>query len=90
MNGIYRPDDVSRQRQCLRTTLDIDDGVLAVARAPFRGEGRSLGWIVSELARRGVAEGHSTCAESGLPTFDVRPDALLITPEVVLEAMDDA
>lgn len=74
----------------MRTTLDIDDRVLAIARALSREEGRSLGSIVSELARRGLAERHSTSAETGLPTFDVRPDAHPITPEMVREAMDEA
>jgi hypothetical protein len=74
----------------MRTTLDIDDHVLAVARALSREQGRSLGSIVSELARCGLEERHSTSAVTGLPTFDVRPDARPITLEMVREAMDEA
>jgi hypothetical protein len=74
----------------MRTTLDIDDHVLGVARALSREQGRSLGSIVSELARRGLAERHSTSAQTGLPTFDVRADARPITLEMVREAMDEA
>ena len=74
----------------MRTTLDIDDHVLAVARTLSREQGRSLGSIVSDLARRGLADRHSTSASTGLPTFDVRPDAHPITAEMVREAMDEA
>ncbi len=73
----------------MRTTLEIDDHVLAVARTLSREQGRSLGSIVSELARRGLAERHSTSTETGLPTFDVRPDSTPITPDLVREALDE-
>ena len=74
----------------MRTTLDIDDRILEIARALSREQGRSLGSIVSELARRGLAERHWTSAQMGLPKFDVRPDARPITLEMVREAMAEA
>ncbi len=74
----------------MRTTLDIDDRILEIARALSREQGRSLGSIVSELASRGLAERHSASAQTGLPTFDVRPDSRPITLEMVREAMDEA
>ena len=73
----------------MRTTLEIDDYVLAVARTLSREQGRSLGSIVSELAHRGLVERHSTSTETGLPTFDVRPDSPPITTEMVLVALDE-
>lgn len=39
----------------MRTTLAIDDDVLAAARERAAREGRSLGEVVSALARRGLA-----------------------------------
>ena len=77
-------------REDLRTTLDIDDRILEIARASSRAQGRSLGSIVSELARRGLAERHWTSAQMGLPTFDVRPDSRPITLEMIREAMAEA
>ena len=74
----------------LRTTLDIDDRILEIARGSSRERGRSLGSIVSELARRGLAERHWTSAQVGLPTFDVRPDSRPITLEMIREAMAEA
>lgn len=38
----------------MRTTLSIDDDVLAAARERARREGRPLGEIISELARRAL------------------------------------
>jgi hypothetical protein len=39
----------------MRTTLSIDDDVLLAAKARAERERRSLGEVVSELARRGLA-----------------------------------
>jgi len=41
------------------TTLDIDDDVIAAARELAAGERRSLGSVISELARRGLTPGGS-------------------------------
>lgn len=40
----------------MRTTLDIDDSVLAAARSLARARGCSVGQAVSELALRGLRE----------------------------------
>jgi hypothetical protein len=72
----------------MRTTLDVDDGVLAAARALSAEHGISLGDAISELARRGLA--HRAPVElDGLPAFDVSADAAAITPEMVREANEE-
>jgi hypothetical protein len=38
----------------MRTTLDIDDGVLAVIKELAQREGKSCGAVLSELARRAL------------------------------------
>lgn len=38
----------------MRTTIDIDDDVLAAARDLARAEGKTMGQIISELARRAL------------------------------------
>ncbi len=38
----------------MRTTVDIDDDILAAARDLARAEGKTMGQILSELARRGL------------------------------------
>ncbi len=71
----------------MRTTLDIDDGVLAAARAIAEAENRSLGSVISELARRGLIPLQRSIG--AFPTFDVPADAPPITPDMVDRALDE-
>jgi hypothetical protein len=71
----------------VRTTLQIDDDVLDAARRIAEAEGRSLGAVISELARRSLRPvGFTT--ERGFPLFDVPDDAPPITLDDVLRARD--
>jgi hypothetical protein len=75
----------------MRTTLRIDEDVLRAARSLARAEGRSVGEVVSELARKGLRPAPSKRrGRSGLPTFDVPADTAVLTPEMVREALEDA
>ena len=69
----------------MRTTLEIDDAVLAAARALSQATGTSLGAAVSELARRGL---EPRLAEDGFPTFAGSGDTAPMTPDLVREALD--
>jgi hypothetical protein len=40
----------------MRTTLDIDDDVLAAAKSLARHQSRSVGQVISELARRALTQ----------------------------------
>ncbi|MPY80688.1 MAG: antitoxin [Actinophytocola sp.] len=71
----------------MRTTLDLDDGVLAAARAIAEAENRSLGSVISDLARRGLVPQQRSTAM--FPTFDVPEDAAPITPDMVQRALDE-
>lgn len=68
----------------VRTTLDIDDAVLAAARALSSEAGLSLGAAVSELARRGL---QPRLVDDAFPTFAVSADTAPMTPDMVREAM---
>lgn len=60
----------------MRTTLQLDEDVLAAARALAARQGRTLGEVVSELARRGLAP--ATAApryRNGIRLMPVRQDA---------------
>ena len=74
----------------MRTTLTIDDDVLAVARALAARRGVSLGSAVSDLARRGF---RGTCVADqegdGVPVYQVPPDAPPITSEDVQRVLDE-
>lgn len=72
----------------MRTTLDIDDDVVAAARELAAAEKRSLGAVVSELARRGLTPARVEVAD-GLPVICVPAGASPITPEMVRRALDE-
>lgn len=81
----------------MRTTLDIDDTVLAAARSLARAERISLGAAVSLLARRGLGE-PAEGRPGGPARVDVAyaPFAILmgdpdhdVTPDLVNAFRDD-
>jgi len=73
----------------MRTTVKIDDDVLDAARSIAASRGRTLGEVLSELARRGL-QPREPRRSSLVPTFDVDRNAPRLTPEMVREALDDS
>lgn len=74
----------------MRTTLQIDDDVLNAARSIARSEERSIGEVISTLARRGLAPGlQEGTTAGGFPVFTVSENAAPITPEMVRQAAED-
>ena len=75
----------------MRTTLTIDDDILAAAKSMAKREGRSTGEIVSELARRSLTSAAPlNRTASGIPLLPVtNPDAV-ITLEMVNALRDEA
>ena len=73
----------------MRTTLNIDDDVLAVARALAERSGTSLGSAISELARRGFADMDNLEFDDCIPLFPVAPDARPVTNEDIKEALSN-
>lgn len=75
----------------MRTTVAIDDDVLDAARKLAVARGQSLGRVVSDLMRRGLAARTGyVSTEGGFPTFEVREDSPPITLEDVKRDEDDA
>lgn len=72
----------------MRTTLDIADDVMSAARELARDEGRSIGAVVSDLARRGLMPGRVE-REHGRPVVRSPAGASPITPEMVRRALDE-
>ena len=72
----------------MRTTVTIDDDVLAVARALAEQSGSSLGRALSELARRGFrGTGVAGGGSDDVPVFQVPADADPITSEDVYRVL---
>jgi hypothetical protein len=74
----------------MRTTLTLDPDILRAVRHLAREQGRSLGEVLSELARRGLEpRGDVAYQTGGFPVFQVREGAPPLTPEMVDEALDE-
>ena len=73
----------------MRTTLDLDDDVVAAARELAATERRSLGAVISELARRGLTPARVE-TEDGLPVIRVPHGTAPITPGMVRRALDES
>jgi hypothetical protein len=72
----------------VRTTLDIADDVVAAAKELAAAERRSLGSVISELARRGLTPARVE-AEEGLPVIRVPAGTPAITPEMARRSLDE-
>lgn len=72
----------------MRTTLNIDDDVAAAARELASEEHRSLGAVISELARRGLTPARVE-AGAGLPVIRVPEGTPPITPEMVRRGLEE-
>jgi len=75
----------------MRTTVDIDDHVLAVAREMSSVLKISLGAALSELARRGMSRGAKpVMGISGIPVFEVSGASSPITNSIIRQALGKA
>lgn len=75
----------------MRTTLAIDDDVLAAAKHLAEREHRSIGEVVSALARQGLARGaRGTKAErNGVPLLPGRQGGQAVTLALVNQLRDE-
>jgi hypothetical protein len=73
----------------MRTTLAIDDDVLVAAKAIARQERRSLGEVVSDLARRALQRPTPPAVRNGIPLLTRRDDKAVVTLEIVNGLRDE-
>lgn len=67
----------------MRTTLDIDDDLLAVAKELARREGATAGQVVSRLLRRSLTGSDSTRRSvAGFQPFPAKPGVLTTNEQV--------
>lgn len=72
----------------MRTTLDIDEDVLGLARELAEAEGRSIGLVLSDMARRGMAPARID-AGGDRPVIRVPAGTPPLTPAMVRAANDE-
>ena len=68
----------------MRTNLNLDDDVLAAAKALAARQRKPLGEVISGLIRRAVEPPAQAATErNGIPLFPVSRGACHVTPEIV-------
>lgn len=73
----------------MRTTLALDDDILLAAKAIAEQERRTLGDVVSDLARRSLRRPVTSPSRNGVPLLPVsRPDAI-VTIDIVNRLRDE-
>ena len=75
----------------MRTTLAIDDDILAAAKHLAQRENKSLGEVISNLARQGLSRGtRGTKTErNGIPLLRSRKANAPVTLELVNQLRDE-
>lgn len=78
----------------MRTTLDIEDDLLAAAKALAQRQGKTTGQVISELARRGLNAGPgiagSDVAESvAFYGFEPLPDRGVVVTDALIDRLRD-
>ena len=74
----------------MRTTLNIDDNVLNAARNLAVRQRKSLGEILSALARQSLRqELPKSQTRNGIPLLPLKQDASPVTPELVNQLRDE-
>ena len=69
----------------MRTTLAIDDDILAAAKHLAKRDRKTVGEVVSALARQGLSRGSRAAGaeRNGVPLLPSRRNATPVTPELV-------
>ncbi len=74
----------------MRTTLAIDDDILAAAREIAATEQKSVGEVISALARNGMKPVNARRrTRNGIPLLAVRPGAQRVTSELVRQLQEE-
>ncbi len=73
----------------MRTTLAIDDDVLIAAKAIAQQERKSVGEVVSDLARRALRRPESAGIRNGMTLLARGDDRAVVTLETVNALRDD-
>lgn len=74
----------------MRTTLAIDDDVLAAAKELAATERKSVGEVISALAREAMRPAPiRRSTRSGVPLLPIRPGAPRVTSELVRQLQEE-
>lgn len=73
----------------MRTTIALDDDVLAAAKAIARQRNQTIGEVVSELARNSLRPPSLSAERNGVPLLPVRRPGAIVTLDIVNALRDE-
>lgn len=75
----------------MRTTLAIDDDILAAAKSLAERQRKTVGEVISALARQGLQRGSrsTSTVRNGVPLLRVRKTGTAVTMEFVNQLRDE-
>jgi hypothetical protein len=73
----------------MRTTVMIEDDVYATAKQIAENSGRTLGEVISQLARKGLASEPSFDLKNGMPVFPIGSSAEKIPGNRAAEILNE-
>jgi len=79
----------TRHHMRMRTTLSLDDEVVALVKRYAESRSLGLGKAVSELVRRGLTAQRPTRTVNGLRIFDLPADSPRVTRKLIEEIESD-
>jgi len=81
----------TQENRTMRTTLSIDDDVLAAAKHLAEREHKSVGDVISMLARQGLTKGTRSTRprRNGVPLLPTRKGGTPVTLELVNQLRDE-
>ena len=73
------------------TTLAIDDDILAAAKHLAESDRKTVGEVVSALARQGLSHGSraARAERNSVPLLPSRRNAAPVTPELIIQLRDE-
>ena len=74
----------------MRTTLDVDDDVLQAVKELAAYHGKTMGQVVSDLARKGLEPKPVTArVRNGVPLLPRGPAGRIVTVQMVEDLLDE-
>jgi hypothetical protein len=74
----------------VETTLDIAGDVLAAVKAIARQQGKTVGAVLTELARAALLDRGLMTARSGVPLLKIQRPKAVVTLKIVNKLRDEA
>ena len=73
----------------MRTTLDIDQDVLGIAKELANQKKQTAGQVLSDLARQALTQKEAPKMRNGIPLLTPKPGATLLTLEEINRLRDE-